>query len=73
MLLFYFPPDNATLFDYGTCFHTHAQWKGRSLEHGGLGDCFYKMRYEPNSVRRLSADPPCGSLRTPPLILQDAL
>ena len=25
MLLFYFPPDNATLYDYGTCFHTHAQ------------------------------------------------
>jgi hypothetical protein len=48
-MMFYVPLSDATVYDFGTCLHTPAQYKSRDLRRNGEAPCARKFKFASNT------------------------
>jgi len=48
-MMFYVPEDDRTVYDYGTCLHTQAQYDARDLKNNGVAKCHAKFKFASNT------------------------
>jgi len=48
-MMFYVPLSDTTVYDFGTCLHTPAQYKSRDLQRNGEAPCARKFKFASNT------------------------